>query len=540
VAGALALVFVVIVGRATQVALVHEAGAATSKPAAIAAEAMPRADIVDRRGEILATSLPAWNLSANPRAIWNATDVAAGVHSVFPDIDAAELARKLADKDRAFVPIRMRITPPQRKAMLKLGLEGLAFAEETRRVYPGGKLAGHLLGFTNRDGKGAEGVEYAFDEQLASGKGPLRLTLDARVQFALEDEIEKAQADFEMKGAAGVVLDARDGAVRAIASWPQVDPNKPNERAENAKKNRALGEVYELGSIYKPLTVASALEAGVLGLNDTFDTTQSIRIGARLFKDRHPIPNPRAATAADIIAWSSNIGAIEIGERVGPRRQKDFLEKVGLLTRPEYEGPPSGAPILPAEWTPMTSATVAYGHGIAVSPLAFAFAYTPFATGGEYVKPSFVEPVDPAQSQRRRVMAAPTAQILVEMLRKTVLEGTGKLADAPGYEVAGKTGTAEKIDENGVYQDDHNVTSFAAVFPASRPQFVVLIVLDDALPRTGDVRTASVTAAAIAGRLIARAGPLLDVAPVMNAPVVDAKRNDHRPAVQPVRESAPL
>jgi cell division protein FtsI (penicillin-binding protein 3) len=540
VAGVLALVFVVIVGRATEVALMQEAGATAAKPAAIAAEVLPRADIVDRRGEILATSLPAWNLSANPRAIWNAADVAAGVHSVFPDIDATELAKKLADKDRAFVPIRMRITPPQRKAMLKLGLEGLAFAEETRRVYPGGKLAGHLLGFTNRDGKGAEGVEYAFDEQLAAGKGPLRLTLDARVQFALEDEIEKAQADFDMKGAAGIVLDARDGAVRAIASWPQVDPNKPNERAENAKKNRALGEVYELGSIYKPLTVASALEAGVLGLNDTFDTTQSIRIGARLFKDRHPIPNPRAATAADIIAWSSNVGAIEIGERVGARRQKDFLEKVGLLAKPEYDGPPAGAPILPAEWTPMTSATVAYGHGIAVSPLAFAFAYTPFATGGEYVRPSFLEPVDPAQSQRRRIMAAPTAQILVEMLRKTVVEGTGKLADAPGYEVAGKTGTAEKIDENGVYQDDHNVTSFAAVFPASRPQFVVLIVLDDAVPKTGDVRTASVPAAAIAGRLIARAGPLLDMTPVMSAPVVDAKRNDHRPAVQPVSESAPL
>ena len=279
---------------------------------------------------------------------------------------------------------------------------------------------------------------------------------------------------------------------------------------------------------------------GVLGLGDTFDTTQSIRIGARLFKDHHPIPNPRSATAADILTWSSNVGAIEIGERVGPRRLKDFLDKVGLLSKLEYEGPPAGAPIVPAEWTPMTSATVAYGHGIAVSPLAFAFAYTPFATGGEYVKPSFVEPVDPALSQRHRVMAAPTAQILVEMMRKTVVDGTGKLADAPGYEVAGKTGTAEKIDENGAYQDEHNVTSFAAVFPASRPQFVVLIVLDDALPKTGDVRTASVTAAAIAGRLIARVGPLLDVAPVMNAPVVENKLNDDRPVVQPVSGSAPL
>lgn len=542
VAGALALVFVAIVGKATQVALAPD-GVRIAKAATPAEALAPRADILDRRGEILATSLPAWNLSADPRAIWNADDVAAGVHSVLPDIGVADLAKKLANKDRAFVPIKLRLTPEERKAILKLGLEGLNFEEETRRVYPGGRLAGHLLGFTNRDGRGSEGVEYAFDDELASGEAPMRLTIDARVQFALEDEIEKAQADFDMKGAAGVVLDARDGAVRALASWPWIDPNLPNERADAAKKNRALGEVYELGSIFKPLTVAAALEAGVLGLKDTFDTTQPIRVGDHAFKDRHPIPNPKTATAADILIWSSNVGAIEIGGRVGPRGLRDFLDKVGLLAKLDYAGPPSGAPILPAEWSAMSCATIAYGHGIAVAPLALAASYTPFATGGEYVKPFFVEPVEPVQASRRRVMAAPTASLVLEMMRRTVTEGTGKLADALGYEVAGKTGTAEKIDENGAYQDDHNVTSFAAVFPASRPQFVVLIVLDDALPRRGDVRTASVTAAAIAGRLIARAGPLLDVSPVLSAPSAEASEDRKpalKPGVTPVVESRPL
>ena len=512
VAGVLAILFIVVVGRSGYVAL---NGPAEASERATAASAR-RADIVDRKGDLLATSLSAWSLAADPRAIWDATEVAAALKTVLPELDAKELATRLSNRDRHFVWIQRGLTPRQKQAVFDLGLEGLHFQEELRRVYPRGRLAGHFLGFTNVDGKGVEGAEAAFDERLKTGE-TVRLTLDAGVQFSLEDELEKAYADFEMKGGAGIVLDASTGAVRAIASWPAIDPNRPADRTEFAKPNRALNSLYELGSIYKPLTVAAALEAGALRRGDTFNVSKPLRIGAATVRDLHPLEHPEAVTAADILAFSSNIGIVEISRQLGTAKQREFLTSVGLLQRPEYDGPQSAAPLTPSEWDALTSATISYGHGLAVTPLAFAMTYAPFANGGEYLSPVFLEPVDPAKIERRRVMSGQTARTVMDMMRETVVHGTGLNADAPGYEVAGKTGTAEKPGPDG-YDPDRNITSFAAVFPASRPQFVVLIMLDEAQPRTGDARTAAYTAASIAGRVIARAAPLLDVQPVLKAP----------------------
>jgi cell division protein FtsI (penicillin-binding protein 3) len=385
-------------------------------------------------------------------------------------------------------------------------------------MYPRGKLAGHFIGFTNVDGKGVEGAEAAFDSVLKSGGPPLKLTIDAGAQFVLEDELDKAYADFDMKGGAGVVLDAQTGAVRAIASWPAIDPNRPSDRSDIAKPNRAINSLFELGSIFKPLTVAAALESGVLRPNDTFNVSQPLRIGSATVRDTHPLQNPQAATVSDILAFSSNIGAVQIAQRLGSGKQQQFLDSVGLLTRPTYEGPQAAAPLTPSDWDALTSATISYGHGLAVTPLAFAMAYAPFANGGFFVPPAFLEPIDPTKVDKRQVMSPQTARAVMAMMRDTVLRGTGGNANAPGYEVAGKTGTAEKPGPDG-YDPDRNVTSFAAVFPASRPQFVVLIVLDEAQPRTGDARTAAYTAASIAGRVIARAAPLLDVQPVIGEAV---------------------
>jgi cell division protein FtsI (penicillin-binding protein 3) len=510
IAGVLALLFTVVVGRSGYVALNHPAEAATSA----VAQTIRRADIVDRKGELLATSLSAWSIAADPRAIWDAKEVAAAIKTVLPETDVKDLTARLSDSDRHFVWIQRGLSPRQKQAVFDLGLEGLRFEEESRRVYPRGKLAGHFIGFTNVDGKGVEGAELAFDERLRSGGEPLKLTLDAGVQFTLEDELEKAYADFDMKGGVGVVLDASTGAVRAIASWPAIDPNRPGDRTEFAKPNRALNSLYELGSIYKPLTVAAALEAGALRPDETFDVSKPLKIGGATVRDPHPLEHPQSVTATDILAFSSNIGAVEIARQLGTAKQKDFLANIGLLSRPEYDGPQSAAPLTPSEWDALTSATISYGHGLAVTPLAFAMTYAPFANGGEYVPPAFREPIDPAKIEKHRVMSAQTARTLTTMMRETVVHGTGINADAPGYEVAGKTGTAEKPGPDG-YDPDRNITSFAAVFPASRPQFVVLVVLDEAQPRTGDARTAAYTAASIAGRVIARAAPLLDVQPVL-------------------------
>ena len=515
IAVGLALVFVVIVGRSAYVAF---NGPDRSAVPVAAVEDVRRADIVDRRGELLATTVEGTSLAVDPSAIWDSRDVVAGIRTVFPDLREDALTAMMADKKRQFAWVKRGLDDEQIKALKELGVEGLMFVNEAQRRYPGGSLAGHFLGYTSIDGDGLEGVERVYDERLKQGVEPLQLTLDASVQFVVEEELTRAFADFDMKGAAGIVLDAHTGAVRAIASWPQIAPRLRGEEGDDAKTNRALNARMELGSIYKPLTVAAALEAGVLQGTDTFDVSAPVKIGAVTVRDQHPLTrvSGKAATAADILAESSNIGTAMIAQRMGAERQKEFLGKVGLLAGHGGEGPQWASPLVPQKWDQTAMATVAYGHGISVSPLAFAMAYTPFANGGEYVSPSFIEPVDAGSVKRTRVMSARTADAVLGMMRTTVTQGSGKLAEANGYEVAGKTGTAEKPTPNG-YDPDRNITSFAAVFPASRPQFVVLVVLDEAQPRTGEQRTAAYTAALIAGKVIARAAPLLDVQPVLEA-----------------------
>jgi cell division protein FtsI (penicillin-binding protein 3) len=518
IAAALALVFVIIVGRSAWVVFNSPGHSAAAIPVA---EKVRRADIVDRDGQLLATTLQGWSLAADPSEIWDPAEVTAGLKTVFPNMNTQQMVDLLSDRKRRFVWVRRGITERERRAVTDLGVESLRFVEEPQRVYPNGALAGHLLGYTGVDGDGLEGLERIYDARLAAGGAPLRLTIDSSVQYVLEEELQGALAQFDIKGAAGIVIDANTGAVRAIASWPISDPRKRGDEPADAKTNRALNARMELGSIYKPLTVAAALEAGELTTTDRFNVSGPVKIGAVLVRDPHPLPNAQAVTASDVLAYSSNIGSSLIAQRIGPEGLRAFLDKLGLLGGVTTQGPQTASPLAPPKWDQTSMATVAYGHGLSVSPLAFAMTYTPFATGGEIVSPVFLEPVAESASQRRRVMSKQTADTVLKMLRRTVTEGSGKLADAQGYEVAGKTGTAEKPGPNG-YDPDKNITSFAAVFPASRPQFVVLVVLDEAQPRTGAQRTAAFTAAMIAGQVIARAAPLLDVQPVLGSSSVEA------------------
>jgi len=511
IAAALALVFVVIVGRSAYVAFNGPDRSALPAPKP---EAARRADIVDRKGELLATTVQGKSLAVDPSAIWDSREVVAGIRTVFPELREDALTATMADRKRQFAWVKREITDEQVRALKQLGVEGLLFVEEPQRVYPNGKLAGHLLGYTSIDGDGLEGVERVFDTTLKQGKETVRLTIDASVQFVLEEELERAFADFDMKGAAGIVLDTHTGAVRAVASWPAMNPALRGVQPDDVKTNRAMNARMELGSIYKPLTVAAALKAGVLKPSDTFDVSKPVKIGAVTVRDPHPLKNAASVTARDILAESSNIGSALIAQRLGPEGQKDFLGSMGLLGGQTTDGPQWASPLAPTRWDATAMATIAYGHGVSVSPMAFAATYTAFGNGGAYVTPSFVEPVE--QPRATRVMSAATAQTVLDMLRYTVTNGSGRNANARGYDVAGKTGTAEKPIA-GRYDPDRNITSFAAIFPASRPQFVVLVVLDEAQPRTGEQRTAAYTAATIAGKVITRAAPLLDVQPVMEA-----------------------
>ncbi len=508
VAVGLALAFAVLAVRGGLIALSGEAGVAVRARA----EAPPRADIVDRNGELLATSVTVYSLFADPRAIWNPLEVARQLQTAIPDIDVDALAARLSNRDRAFEWVRRGLTPRQRHAVFALGLEGLDFRAERRRAYPRGTLAGHVLGYSNLDGRGLAGVEFAFDERLSENRDPLRLTLDTGVQFALETELSAAAARYDAVGGAGAVIDAASGEVLGLASWPPADPNRWPEMPADVRLNRAVGAGFELGSIFKPFTVAAGLEAGVVTPAERFDLRAGIEVGAKLYEDDHGAP-PADASLADIIAESSNVGAVTIAVRVGVERHKDFLDRLGLLTRSSVELAGGADPILPAEWTDLDLASVSFGHALTVSPIAFAEAFTAFANNGEVAAATLIADQDD-RPPPRRAMGAPTAAYVTAMLRETVRRGTGQLAEVAGYRVAGKTGTAEKIVD-GAYDPDKNVTSFAALFPADDPKYVVLIVLDE--PKAGEVGgVAALNAAPAVGRVIERIAPLLGVAPVFD------------------------
>ncbi len=476
-----------------------------------------RADIVDRNGDLLATSVTAYSLFADPRAMMNGALVARELATVLPGLDVARISQRLSNKERAFAWIEKGLTPRQRQAVFELGLEGLGFREVTRRAYPRGTLAGHVLGYAGDDGQGLGGIEYAMDARLAEGGEALVLTIDANVQFSLEAELAAAVGEYQAEAGAGVVMAARSGEVLGLASWPPIDPNRATELDEDdpARLDRASGAVYELGSVFKPLTVAGAIDAGAVRPSDLFDVREPLLVRGRTISDDHPIAG--RATPLQIISESSNIGTVKIAWQMGARRLQEFFSTLGLFERAPVELAGSAAPILPPQFDELYAATASYGHGIAVSPIAFVGAYSALANAGERVEPTLLLKPDRRRTPKR-VMSAPTAALVTSMLRQAVVDGTGAQAEVAGYRVAGKTGTAEKPISGG-YSETENICSFAAVFPADGPEYVVLIVLDNPKAGEGRGRTAAWNAAPTAGRVIERIAPILGVEPKFDSPV---------------------
>ena len=481
-----------------------------------------RADIVDRNGDLLATSVTAYSVFADPRAIGDPALIAEELANVLPDLDVATITARLSNNERAFAWIERGITPRQRQAVFELGLEGIGFREESRRAYPRGTLAGHVLGYAGADGQGLGGIEYAMDDRLTTDDAPLYLSIDANVQFSLEAELSAAVGEYEAEAGAGIVLAAQSGEVLGMASWPPLDPHKATSlsRQDPALLDRASGAIYELGSVFKPLTVAGALDAGAISPGDRFDVREPLRIRGRQIHDDHPIigrPTPR-----EIIADSSNIGTVKIAWQMGSRRQQEFFGSLGLFSRSPVELAGSARPLVPERFDELYSATASYGHGIAVSPIAFASAYASLANAGETIAPTLL--LAPERKRNpKRVMAAPTANLVTRMLRDAVVDGTGERAEVGGYRVAGKTGTAEKPIPGG-YSETENICSFAAIFPADSPEYVVLIVLDSPKAGADRGRTAAWNAAPTAGRVIERIAPILGVEPRFDDPVPSSPR----------------
>lgn len=517
---AILTLFLVIALKGLSVAL--SGGAPVTVGSNSSEEPVRRADILDRNGNILSTSVLVHSVFADPRAIGDPELIADELRSVFPDLDRDTIVTRLSRTDRAFAWIKRGVTPRQRQAVFELGLEGIDFREETRRSYPRGTLAGHVLGYAGTDGQGLGGIEFAMDDRLRNSADPLYLTIDANVQFVLESELETAIGEYNADAGAGVVLAAQSGEVLGMASWPPLDPHIATQlnKDDPALLDRASGALYELGSVFKPLTVAGALDAGAIRPGDRFDVREPLQIRGRTIEDDHPI-NGRP-TPLEIIAESSNIGTVKIAWQMGTRRQQEFFASLGLFSRSPVELAGSARPMVPETFDDLHSATASYGHGISVSPISFASAYSSLANSGEIIDPTLLL-APKVKRYPKRVMAAPTADLVLLMLREAVLDGTGERADVLGYRVAGKTGTAEK-PVDGVYSETENICSFAAIFPADSPEYVVLIVLDSPMAGDDRGRTAAWNAAPTARRVIERIAPILGVEPRFETPVPASPR----------------
>jgi len=511
VATLFALAFLIIGGRLVDLAAFN-GDRSTDASASIATGQSVRGDIVDRNGVVLASSLAVASLYAEPRRIADPAQAANALLVVLPTLEFGDVYEKLSS-GKSFVWLQRHLTPTQQMDVNALGVPGLSFRTEQRRVYPHGPLAAHVVGYTGIDNRGLGGIEQYFNaELLGDGRqaGALALSIDVRAQYALHEELAAAMQEFQAIGAAGLVLDAHTGEVIAMVSLPNFDPNQIGNSLADGRFNRASLGVYELGSILKILTIAMALEFGVARLDSKFDATKPLRVGRFVIRDNHP--EARWLSVPEIFIHSSNIGAARMAMEVGADRQQEFLARMGLMSRADVQLPEVGAPIIPSPWRDTSTMTVAFGHGIAVSPLQFAGAVAAVINGGWSVPPTLIKsdgPVEPHQ-----VLSADTSETIRRLMRLNVLQGTGSLAAAPGFLVGGKTGTAEKA-ENGRYQSDASVSSFVGAFPMNDPKYVVLVLLDEPQgnERTKGYATAGWTAAPVVSRVISRIGPLLGMEP---------------------------
>lgn len=483
-----------------------------------------RPDIIDRNGRLLATDIEVPSLFADPALVLDRDELVEKLATVLSDINQSELRAQLADKARRFVWIRRGLSPKTAQQIHDLGLPGLAFRNELRRAYPGGELAGHILGGVNIDNKGVGGIEKYIDEKVGvegvhsaelSDRAPVRLSIDLGVQHSLEDELDTAMRHYHTEGAAGVVIDVKTGEVVASASLPRVDPLKPQQAQEPSRIDRVAAGSYELGSVFKTITLAMALDNGLATTATVLDVRQPLTAGRYTISDFHPSDRP--LTVEEVFTHSSNVGAGMLALQAGADRFGGFLKRLGLADPLTTEIGPAGLPQLPVQMERAELITMSYGHGIAVSPLQFASAAASILNGGKKITPTFLRYRE-SDEKPATVISGMTSREIARLFRLNVLDpsGTGKRAEVPGYRVGGKTGTAERAS-NGRYQEKAVLSSFLGAFPMDDPQYVTYVVLFEpqATPETNNQRTASMNAAPVTARIIRRIAPQLGVVPLM-------------------------
>jgi cell division protein FtsI (penicillin-binding protein 3) len=490
-----------------------------------------RPDIIDRNGEVLATDVKMVSVFAEPRNIVDKDEAVELLTAVLPDLDARELREKLGTK-KGFVWIKREITPRQQAEVHRLGIPGVGFLPENKRVYPNGVAASHVLGFANVDNVGIAGIEKYIDGQGLqdlNGAGfniastdlkPVQLSIDLRVQHALRDEIEKGLNKFKAKAAAGAIMDVNTGELIALVSLPDFDPNNPVDALEKDRINRINVGVFEMGSTFKALTVAMALDSGKFNINSTLDARSGLRYGKFTIGDYHA--THRVLTVPEVFVHSSNIGTARMALGIGVEGHTAFLRKMGQLDRLKTELPESALPIVPPRWGELNTMTIAFGHGLAVAPLQALMAVGALVNGGSLIPPTFLKRDDAeARAIATPVLKPETSEAMRYVMRLNASNPAGSASHAAiaGFFVGGKTGTAEKVI-NGRYSKNKNLTTFTAILPADKPKYVFLTIMDEpqAVEGTYGFSTAGWNAGPVTGNVIERVAPLLGVQPRFEPP----------------------
>jgi cell division protein FtsI (penicillin-binding protein 3) len=524
---AFAAIYAVIGGRLIMFATVSDSHGAR-RGATQDAIATARPDIVDRNGEILATDVKAPSLFGEPRRIIDKDEAVELLTATLPDLDGAEVRERLSSK-KGFVWLKREITPKQQQEIHRLGVPGIGFLRENKRVYPTGNEVAHLIGLVNIDNQGIAGMEKWLDTNGLADlhragfatdrlQRPVELSVDLRVEHALRDELLKAKEKYKAKAASGLVSNVRTGEIVAMVSVPDFDPNNPKEAHDPDRINRLTTGVYEMGSTFKAFTLAMALDSGKVDLNSMWDARGPLHYGKFTIHDDHALG--RMINMKEVFYYSSNVGAARIALSQGVEAHKAFLRKLGQLDRLRTELPESASPIVPKHWSELNTVTIAFGHGIAVAPLQAVMGIDALVNGGYLIPPTFLKRTEQeAMALAKRVIKPETSEKMRFLMRLNAEVGTAKKADVKGYYIGGKTGTAEKVI-NGHYVKKRVLNAFTAILPADNPRYQLLIMLDEPQPlkETFGFITSGWNAVPTGGNVIARIAPLLGIEPRFDLP----------------------
>jgi cell division protein FtsI (penicillin-binding protein 3) len=525
----LCLAYCGIAVRLVQLGLSHDPPL-TLKVAADQAASGARPDLLDRNGEILATDVKTMSVFAEPRRIIDKDEAVELITAVLPDIDARELRERLGSR-KGFVWVKRQVTAKEQQEIFHLGLPGVGFFPENKRVYPNGPVGAHVIGFVDKDNIGIAGMERYLDNQSltdphvagfsvdAASLKPVRLSLDLRATHALRDELAAGLTRFRAKAAAGAIIDVNTGEMIALESLPDFDPNDPPDMTKDPTRiNRINVGVYEMGSTFKALSIAMALESGKVNLASRVDARDSLRYGHFTIHDFHA--THRILTVPEVFTHSSNIGTARMALMVGVAGHQAFLKKMGQLDRLRTELPESAEPLVPKHWSELNTVTIAFGQGLNVAPIQALMAVAALANGGNMMTPTFlVRNEAQATAASHRVVSEQTSESMRYLMRANATHGSAGKANIPGYYVGGKTGTADKIF-HGHYSSDQVFTTFMAIVPANKPKYLFMVLYDQpqGLPEDGGYHTAAWNSGRVAGQLIERVEPLLGVAPAQEFP----------------------